>query len=219
MPRLTARQRLGLQNVMKGKSTLVVCCPCYQEWADKLASQSEERGVCDLELLCEGVNRVRDLVSLLEAKVEAGAEYSTVVLVPGHGNEATYMKKVKGKSEKEEVRSTPYMVWHRKGDQRTGDVLIQGARLKKVIRLCVDLAKHVHLGTCYQGCMLDLYRERLHEDQLAREPPPTLSGWRKGLMQDDAGEELIRYILRGCPTRRYRWGARGSRTDFAYVPY
>ena len=216
MPRPTARQRVGRGNSLKHNRTLVVCCPCYSDWASDLVARAREKQVGELLVHWEELPKVRDLLSFLQRQVEEGQEYNTVVVVPGHGNEPTYVRKKKGKLEI--VRSTPYLVWHEKGTERQGDVLIQGTRLNELLRLCADLAKHVHLGTCYQGCMLDLHYKRLRDDQLARRPRVIISGWRKGLMLDDRGSELLGYILRGCPCRMYRWGtSHGS--HFAYIPF
>ena len=216
MPRAKARSRIGLANHLRCQSVLVVCHPCYSEWMHNVTKESLRNGYINFDVECD-LCAAQDVLIYLKKLKEEGKKYDTLVLVPGHGVEP-FGKKVKKDGSVETVRSEPYLVWHAVGDTKDPKYLLRYTRLKQVIQLCVDLAHHVHLGTCFQGCLLDLYYDMLRPDQHENvHPLPVLSGWKKGLFADDRGSALARFISRGCAYKTTVFHVKNK--SFGYIPW
>lgn len=182
MTRVSKRKLASRLRVNKGRKIFLLSHPDFEEWGNKIKKKTEDRGC---EVLADFTTRnFKELM----ARVGTLPYCDCIVLVPGHGCEAVYT--VKG----EKYRSAPGIVWSSDAYTKKPTHRIIGNNLKNLIRELMNRTTHLHLCTCNQGCMLDMYDEFVSDARTETEY--VISGWLHALTMSDW--EVDKFIYNGC---------------------
>ena len=176
----------------------MICEPGYSLWLSNISERMRSKGN-EVEI-CDTLKSWTAVKDFLQVKKKNGKMFDTLSLIPGHGcyPQRNVMEISENNEPMEEIyQSDPGMVWSQCPSARP----IRGESLRRLINLCFKVCNHLHLGTCYQGCSLNLY-----EDMLSRtkeERSVTISGWTHGVLvlRDDIFD---RFHIEGCHSVSFR---------------
>ena len=181
----------------KNARILLICHPCYAKWLENISERMEMNGsIVDTS---DDLQTLQALTAFLKRKKEASEKYDTLSLIPGHG---CYPLKetivdVEGKPQREMCQAHPGIVW---SDVATAKPIC-GNSLARLINLCYEVCDHLHLGTCHQGCSLNLYEDMLCCTALERRV--TISGWTHAVMVD-RDDVFDKFHIHGCHCVSFR---------------
>lgn len=192
MPPIPKRVVNSFVRLNESRNILYLCHPTHEEWAMKMKKKSKDFG-SDVTLLVQ--KNFSDLFKYL-AEVRK-KQYACIVVIPGHGCEPFYCKKVKkpkqGQPNFTMEPAQPGIVWSENALATGPQVQIKGKTLKKFVNACLKVTEHLHFSTCHQGCMLSEYDDMVcayHSE------PYTISGWKHGALMIDC--DVDRFLFLGC---------------------
>ena len=205
MPRPTQAKLRSLKAINCKRSILFVVHPHYEDWlTNKISKETMVKG-CTVSSAPRN-HCFEEVIKDLKDRILKKEKYDCLILVPGHGCEIkinVILTKAEIKSGKygaesktKEVNSKPGIVWSR--DPLDKDNEISKERLTKLINQCMSLTRHLHLCTCWQGCILNEYNKMIpkkYKDTYTY----VLSGWKNALLLND--KEVDLFISNGCHPR------------------
>ena len=199
------------------RSVLLVVHPTYAAWSELINLKTKAKGC--IVTSAPSTNSFLEVMTDLNQRKDAKLNYDCLVLVPGHGCEIfalvplTNAEKKSGKYPKgsatKQVNSLPGIVWS--GNPLYTVNQISEDPLKLLINTCMGLTRHLHLCTCWQGCVLQVYNKMI--SQTNKEKSYVLSGWKNALTLYDP--HVDSFISNGChPTTQL-----DLRDNFAQIQY
>ena len=196
----------SVKAINSNRSILFVVHPHYEDWlTNKITKETIAKG-CTVSSAPRN-HCFQEVIKDLRDRIENEELYDCLILVPGHGCEikttvvlsrAEHKSGKYGKESKtKEVYSTmPGIVWSSNPLDKN-NVLMQKP-LKDLITLCMSLTHHLHLCTCWQGCILNEYNKMISKTYKEKNTY-VLSGWKNGIIIND--NEVDSFISNGCHPR------------------
>lgn len=185
--KLSKKRAAARKRVNKKNKILLIGHPTYGEWGEKMQKTMISRG-SDVTSDFTAKN-FSELISSI-GKQSGSNKYTCIVLVPGHGCEATHFDP----RSKLRLRSKPGLIWSENPTSTKRGHQLKGKNLGKVVNELLNITKHLHLCTCNQGSMLDYYDDIVNDARTVDEY--IISGWMHAMTMHD--RDVDKFIINGC---------------------